>query len=441
MLDPDYEADLNLFDNGGVHTNSGVGNKTAYLISQGGTFNGQSVTGIDGADTGLTKTGRLYVDAITRLTSGSDYADLAAVLEQSCADFVTAGTGGFTAGDCAEIAKAVLATELRTTPTNAPQPSDAVASCPSGTLPRELFDSETGAAGAKFTSSSTGMWGYGVNSFWGSNATSGRDSWFGYDPDPGVGDPTAASLTTTAGIALPAGQPSFLRFQQWRLFEWYAGRASGPYIDGGTVEVDAGAGPVDTAALPWTNGPSQTLAAYSINDPNAWAGRTAFAGDSFGWTASQLDLSSFAGRTVKPSFTSRGDVSAGIVGWFLDDIEVYTCDAVAAPAPTVTPTPTPTPTAVVKVSSRTTLKVRSGGRVTIIARVRAAGAAATGKVAFAIDRSAIRRTVAVTRGRAVLRLTARQARTLGAGRHKVKAAYKGSSATLRSRAASRFRLG
>lgn len=40
-----YTPDLTYGDNGGVHTDSGVGNKTAYLISQGGSFNGQSVSG------------------------------------------------------------------------------------------------------------------------------------------------------------------------------------------------------------------------------------------------------------------------------------------------------------------------------------------------------------------------------------------------------------
>ena len=40
-------------DNGAVHVNDGVGNKTAYLISQGGTFNGQTVTGIDAGDPAL----------------------------------------------------------------------------------------------------------------------------------------------------------------------------------------------------------------------------------------------------------------------------------------------------------------------------------------------------------------------------------------------------
>ena len=34
-------------DDDGVHCNSGVGNKTFYLVSQGGTFNSQTITGID----------------------------------------------------------------------------------------------------------------------------------------------------------------------------------------------------------------------------------------------------------------------------------------------------------------------------------------------------------------------------------------------------------
>ena len=46
-------------DEDGVHSNSGVGNKTFYLISQGGTFNGQTITGIDAGDPTLTKTAKL----------------------------------------------------------------------------------------------------------------------------------------------------------------------------------------------------------------------------------------------------------------------------------------------------------------------------------------------------------------------------------------------
>ena len=122
-----------------MHTNSGVGNKTAYLISQGGTFNGQTITGID-AGPGLTKTAKLYLDVIQSLTSGSDYADLARVLDQSCQDLLAAGTAGFTAANCANVHKATLATQLRTTPTQAPQPPDARATCPAGFSKVVLFE-------------------------------------------------------------------------------------------------------------------------------------------------------------------------------------------------------------------------------------------------------------------------------------------------------------
>ena len=92
-----------------------------------------------------------------------------------------------------------------------------------------------------------------------------------------------------------------------------------------------------------------------------------------------------------------------------------------------------------QVSSTTTLKVRKGGTV-IIAKVRAGAAAATGKVAFAIDRTVVRKKVRITKGKAVLRLTAKQVRRLGAGKHKVKAAYQGSAVAEPSRARTTLRL-
>ena len=57
-----------------MHTNSGVGNRTFYLISQGGRQGGRTVRGIDGRS--LTKSATLYLDVIQHLVSGSDYADL-----------------------------------------------------------------------------------------------------------------------------------------------------------------------------------------------------------------------------------------------------------------------------------------------------------------------------------------------------------------------------
>ena len=53
--------------------------------------------------------------------------------------------------------------------------------------------------------------------------------------------------------------------------------------------------------------------------------------------ASRLDLSCYAGKNIKAEFAALGDVSVSGLGWWLDDITVYTCDVPAAPP--VTPQP------------------------------------------------------------------------------------------------------
>jgi hypothetical protein len=104
---PDYD------DNGGVHTNSGVPNKTAYLIADGtaaepgGAFAGHAFAGI-----GTDKTGLLYWSALLMLTPGADFTDLAAALQQSCANLAGVGAGGVTAADCQSVAAATAATGL-----------------------------------------------------------------------------------------------------------------------------------------------------------------------------------------------------------------------------------------------------------------------------------------------------------------------------------------
>ena len=326
-----WEADtIGYPDNGGVHTNSGVGNKTAYLISQGGSFNGQTITGIDGGDTSLSKTSALYYDVIVRLTSGSDYANLADVLEQTCADFVNnANEHGFNSGDCTNIAKAVTATQLRTTPTNAPQPADAPRTCPTGSF-RLLFDSETGAPASSFTAG--GLWTRLTNPSSGGNATSGHDSWYADDPGATITSP----LALAAPITLPAGQPTYLWFQQWRLL----GYSGSTFYDGGTVEVDNTAdtfSAYDGSSFSWVNGPTQNLA-------GAHTGRKGFGSDSFGWVASRVDISAFNGTPVRPQFTMRSQI--GGLGWWLDDIAIYTCDGGTITAPPLPPPPTSGPTPV-----------------------------------------------------------------------------------------------
>ena len=93
-------------DSGGVHTNSGVNNKAAALLTDGGTFNGYTVTAL-----GIAKVARIYYEALTTmLGSGSDYADLGYALPQACNNAV--GQDGIVASDCTQVTSAAYATEM-----------------------------------------------------------------------------------------------------------------------------------------------------------------------------------------------------------------------------------------------------------------------------------------------------------------------------------------
>jgi bacillolysin len=101
----DYAADYD--DSGGVHTDSGVPNKTAYLITDGtaaepgGAFQGRAFAGI-----GTARAATLYWATLQMLTPGADFVDLAAALRQACANL------GYSAAECATVDAAVGATGL-----------------------------------------------------------------------------------------------------------------------------------------------------------------------------------------------------------------------------------------------------------------------------------------------------------------------------------------
>ena len=89
-------------DYGGVHTNSGVGNKLAYLITDGATFNGQTITGL-----GVHKAAELYWTTQTLLPSNATYASLKSALKQACTANVTNGVAGTTTADCTQVNNAI----------------------------------------------------------------------------------------------------------------------------------------------------------------------------------------------------------------------------------------------------------------------------------------------------------------------------------------------
>jgi hypothetical protein len=318
MTSPNYTADPNEVDAGGVHSNSGVNNKAAFLMTDGGTFNGRTVTGL-----GIPKTSRIYYEAsVNMLTSASDYGDLAAALQQTCNNLV--GTGGITAADCVEVGDSIAAVEMTTLPPAAPNPEAPV--CPVGQTAANLYfdDLENTASGNWALQTVTGpnRWFYPQNpnpiGLDATFATSGDTNIWGYDR-PGVGD---YSIAMTSSTALPAGSTPYLRFDHSFGFD---DDASGAY-DGGVLEysVNNGSSWNDAGSLTSVNGYTGTI---TSGFGNPLQGRSAFVRESNGYISSRYALSSLAGQNVRFRFRIGTDSFAGSddYGWFIDDVNLYTC--------------------------------------------------------------------------------------------------------------------
>jgi len=225
-------------DSGAIHDNNGVGNKTAFLISQGGTFNGRNVTGIDGSDVGLSKTGLLYLEVIPRLTSGAEYADLGRVLGTVCDELAADDIGGFSTANCAAVRTAAAATELALPPANAAAAAaEAPLTCAAGTRMVTLRRDDDSAATFGFAAQGA-LWQRTPANGTPSYTRSGTSSWFGWSPDPSF-DGISSSALTTASFGVPAAQSTYLHFNHAYLFEGYDAESPFPafYPDGGQVLV------------------------------------------------------------------------------------------------------------------------------------------------------------------------------------------------------------
>ncbi|MEJ5378120.1 MAG: thrombospondin type 3 repeat-containing protein [bacterium] len=90
-------------DLGGVHTNCGIPNKAAYLMTMGGTHRGITVAGI-----GEQKSRSIYYKAITeKLVSNESFMDLAHHLVDSCTELI--GRNGIRSSDCCQVRNAFAA--------------------------------------------------------------------------------------------------------------------------------------------------------------------------------------------------------------------------------------------------------------------------------------------------------------------------------------------
>ncbi len=310
--DPDKMTSPNYYtgsgDNGGVHFNSGVNNKAAYLMVDGATFNGKTVTGL-----GITKTAKIYYYAQANLlTSGSDYADLYYALQTACTALT--GTAGITSANCQEVKDALDAVEMNLQPVAGYNPD--VAACGTGLYAASRFYDNFEAGSSKWTSASTSGtnhwtfdWPYTADL--GIFAHSGTHFMYADDwPD----DPTDTTLRMKTSVTVPANG---------KLIFHHAYALETGY-DGGVIELSTNNGSSWFDAGPYIDGNNYDSALSSAFS-NPLGGRSAFTGISHGYISTRLNLASLAGQNVLLRFRLGLDSSGYSLGWFVDDVQLYEC--------------------------------------------------------------------------------------------------------------------
>ena len=354
--DPDKVSSGSYFcssaDSGGVHSNSGIPNHAFALLVDGGTYNGQTITGI-----GLEKAAHIYWRAATVYqVPASNFEDHADALEASCADLVGAslyvpvttgpGTWGATLGstisaaDCNEVSDAIAAVELRLKPTQcgfSPMlDPNAPALCGGGvstTIHHQDWESGLGSwtvgtrSVVKPSTFDTPDWAV-VG-----NLPAGRpgSAAFVVD-DASLGDcvsdiESGVLYLQSPSIVIP-GPVAKLRLA----FDHYHSTEEG--WDGGNlkISVNGGAFALVPASAFTFNGYGDSLNGPGQGNDNPLAGEEAFTGSDEGtlsgsWGQSQVDLSLFAdeGDTIQLRFELGLDGCNGRIGWYVDDVRLYAC--------------------------------------------------------------------------------------------------------------------
>jgi bacillolysin len=289
-------------DHGGVHRNSGVANKAAYLLTDGDLFNGVQVTGL-----GLIKTAHIFYEAATNLlTSGADYADLANALYQACLTLDGLHTNA--ASDCPQVLNAIQAVEMDQQPLAGANPE--ASPCPSDqsvatTLFFDGFEAGTAnwALGANLH---TNRWvrttGY---------ARTGTYALYASD-NPAVASDSFARMA--ASVLVPPN--AYLHFAHAFGFEE-------PDKDGGVLEYSTNNGATwhDAGHMfaAGGNGYNGMLSSGPL------AGRPAFVSDSHGYISSRVILDSLAGQNVRFRWRLSTDDAGRDLGWLIDDVSLHTC--------------------------------------------------------------------------------------------------------------------
>jgi len=338
----------NTTDQGGVHYNSGVPNHAYALLVDGGSYNGHTINAI-----GLTKAAHIYWRAQSVYQGPtSDFAAHADALEQSCADLTGASLNGLTtgtptgdvinAGDCAQVAKAMTAVEMRLPPAQCNfQPilaKNPPALCTGGVPASVIADTFDGGrrGGLKWQVSNVGnVSGEFYRRDWAvtNQLPPGRTGYAMYGMDPNfscAGPDQAGALRLDSPVfTVPVGANDLkMSFDHWMSSE-------GGY-DGGNLKISVNGGPwmlVQASDFIY-NAYNGTLLTAAGGNNNPMAGQPAFMGTDAGslsgsWGRSIVNLAPYAapGAKVQLRFEMGTDYCSGTTGWFVDDVNVYRCKA------------------------------------------------------------------------------------------------------------------
>ena len=311
------------FDNGGVHTNSGVNSKAAYLMVSGGNFNSKTISAL-----GWVKTAAIYYEVNTNLlSSGADYSDLYFALQRACSNLI--GQKGITSADCTEVKDAIDSVEMNSQPV--PNFNTDVPYCDQGTPKAIVFTDglESGTGNWTFNNGNQIRWQ--LDSIDGPYAHSGHHSLYADDLPEELTDASARLVSLT----IPGN--AYLHFSHAFQFESLLG-----YLDGGVLEYSLNGGGTwqDAGSLINFNGYRDII---SSDFENPLGGRPAFVGSSHGYIGTRLNLASLVGKTVAfrwrmgLSALGLGDLFEWPSGWWVDDVKLYTCSSVPSAFKKISP--------------------------------------------------------------------------------------------------------
>jgi Zn-dependent metalloprotease len=333
-------------DGGGVHTNSGILNHAYALLVDGGSYNGQIITGL-----GITKAAHIFWRAqSTYMTSTTDFSSQADILEASLTDLIgidlpkiatSTLNGGFsglkiTADDLNQLKKVLLATEMRMEngcgfeALFKPVPPMCKGGSAGSTFFYENFENGLGL----WTATNTGGSPTWTPRNWVLNSAppAGRPGKVAYAENLKGGDCGGTILQNglmsleSPNITIPADALGVIMMA----FDHYISLESG--YDGGNISFKIGNG--NWTLIPkfaFIDNPYNLTLASNYGNP--LGGQPAFSGGNAGsftsdWGQSRIDLSSLGitpGQNVRFRWDLGSDECDGWGGWHIDDVRIYSC--------------------------------------------------------------------------------------------------------------------